>query len=146
MAYMNQETKAKLAPAIKAVLKKYSMKGTLGVRHHSSLVLNIKEGRLDLLGNAQKHNDMVAERRGQQSYPVGTYLQVNEYHAASWARETGNEEIANFYEEIKAAMEGPDFFNEDDAMTDYFYRSHYIDINVGQWNKPYIFTGEKETV
>ena len=34
-------------------------------------------------------------------------------------------------------VEGPDFFNEDDAQTDYFHRSHYIDINIGTWNKPY---------
>jgi hypothetical protein len=34
-------------------------------------------------------------------------------------------------------MEGPNFFNNDDAMTDYFSRSHYTDINVGKWNKPY---------
>jgi len=139
MAYVSQETKAKLAPTIKAVLKKYGIKGTLGVRHHSSLVLNLKEGALDLLGVAQKHNDMIAERRGETAYPVGTSLQVNEYHAATWARDVGEEIVANFYDELKAAMEGPDFFNEDDSMTDYFHRSHYIDINVGKWNKPYNF-------
>jgi peptidoglycan/xylan/chitin deacetylase (PgdA/CDA1 family) len=31
MAYMNQQKKAALAPAIKAVLKKYNMKGTIAV-------------------------------------------------------------------------------------------------------------------
>ena len=137
MAYVSQEMKAKLAPTIKAVLTKYGMKGTVAVRHHSTLVVNIKEGKLDLLGSAQRHNDYVAERRGQTSYPVGDYLQVNEYHAAGWAREIGDDTVADFYDELKSAMEGPDFFNEDDAMTDYFHRSHYIDINVGKWNKPY---------
>jgi hypothetical protein len=39
---------------------------------------------------------------------------------------------------MKAAMEGPDFFNEDDVQTDYFNRSHYVDINIGKYNKPYI--------
>jgi len=34
-------------------------------------------------------------------------------------------------------MKGPDFFDESDAMTDYFHLSHYTDINVGTWNKPY---------
>ena len=34
-------------------------------------------------------------------------------------------------------MKGPNYFNNDDAMTDYFHRSHYTDINVGKWNKPY---------
>ena len=35
-------------------------------------------------------------------------------------------------------MEGPGFYNNDDVMTDYFNRSHYVDINIGQWGKPYV--------
>lgn len=49
MGYMNQDRKKELAPAIKAVLKKYGVKGTIAVQHHSTLVVNIKEGDLDLL-------------------------------------------------------------------------------------------------
>ena len=45
--------------------------------------------------------------------------------------------VRNFLNEPKDTMEGPSFFNEDDAMTYYFHRSHYTDINIGQWNKPY---------
>jgi hypothetical protein len=26
-------------------------------------------------------------------------------------------------------------------MTDYFDVSHYINVNIGQWDKPYVFTG-----
>ena len=44
----------------------------------------------------------------------------------------------NFLNELKAAMEGPGFYNNDDVMTDYFNRSHYTDINIGQWGKPYV--------
>ena len=44
MAYVSQEMKKQLAPAIKAVLKKHNMKGSIAVRHHSTLVVNIKEG------------------------------------------------------------------------------------------------------
>ena len=32
-------------------------------------------------------------------------------------------------------------FNNDDAMTDYFDRAFYIDINIGDWQRPYIYTG-----
>ena len=38
--------KKKLAPAIKAVAKKYGMKVTIGVDNHSSLVVRVKEGAL----------------------------------------------------------------------------------------------------
>ena len=49
MAYVSQETKAKLSPAIKAVLKKYKMKGTIAVKHHFSLVVNLQSGQLILI-------------------------------------------------------------------------------------------------
>ena len=51
MAYMSQEHKAKIAPVVKEILKKYGVKGTLAVRHHSSLVLNIKSGKIDFIEN-----------------------------------------------------------------------------------------------
>lgn len=122
MAYVSQEKKSQLAPAIKAVLKKYNMKASISVRHHSSLVVTVKQGPID--------------------FGKDDYIQVNTY----WINDHYEGKARDFLNELKAAMEGPDFFNEDDAMTDYFHRSHYIDINVGQWNKPYIFTGEMETV
>ena len=137
MAYVSQEKKKELAPAIKAVLKKYGMKGTIAVRHHSSLVVNIKEGVLDLLGVAQKHCDEVNARKGFEYTSVGNYLQVNEYYAAEWAREVGEETVANFYDELIAAMKGTGWYNNNDPMTDYFDIAYYLDINVGQWDKPY---------
>ena len=44
-----------------------------------------------------------------------------------------------FLNELLAAMKGTKYYNNDDAMTDYFDRSHYTDINIGSWNKPYAF-------
>ena len=145
MAYVSQEKKKQLAPAIKAVLKKYGMKGSIAVRHNSSLVVNIKEGVLDLLGSAQRHNDDYALRRGQDAYQVGTYLQVNDSWCEEWAREVGDERIADFYGELIAAMKGSDWFCEDDIQSDYFFRAHYIDINVGKCNKPYAYTAWWDT-
>ena len=124
MAFVSQEDKKKLAPAIKAVLKKYKMKGTIAVRHHMSLVVNIKSGELDVIGALP-----VSE------YGPREYVQVNPY----WISENYDcPTVVAFLTELKAAMEGPDFFCEDDAMTDYFPRSHYIDINVGTYSKPYV--------
>ena len=61
------------------------------------------------------------------------YIQVNEYHIDRHYAGKKRE----FFNELLAAMKGPKYFNDDDAMTDYFSRSHYTDINVGKWNKPY---------
>lgn len=119
MAYVSQQMKKELAPAIKAILKKYGIKGSLAVRHHSTLVLNIKSGKIDFqkLSTSDNFN-----------------YQVNTYHTDSHF--TGK--AKKFFAEVIAAMKGPKFFDHSDAMTDYFHVSHYIDINLGNWNKPYI--------
>ena len=40
-----------------------------------------------------------------------------------------------------AAMKGVGYYNNDDAMIDYFDRAFYININIGNWEKPYVYTG-----
>jgi hypothetical protein len=134
MAYVSQEMKAKLAPTIKAICKKYNIKASIAVRNHMTLVLNIKSGKIDFIGNSNKvcGNDFYQVSRGFTPNTTG-YDQVNPYHFQSHYDGAAKQ----FLTEMIAAMEGPDFFNEDDAQTDYFHRSHYIDINIGSWNKPY---------
>jgi hypothetical protein len=115
MAYISQDDKRDLTPAIKAVLKKYDMKGTIGVRHHSTLVVNLQSG-------------SIAFDRD--------YIQVNEYHLESNYSGTA----LAFLTELAAAMKGDQWYDRSDIMTDYFNVAFYISINVGQWNKPYICT------
>ena len=55
----------------------------------------------------------------------------------SWYQEHFSGEAKKFIGEMVDAMKGPDFFDHSDIQSDYFHRSHYIDINIGQWNKPY---------
>lgn len=120
MAYVSQKKKQELAPGIKAVLKKFNVKGTIAVRHHSTLVVNIKQGSINFIDRDNS--------RG--------HVQVNPY----WIHEHYTGKAKDFLTELKAAMEGPDFFNNDDIQSDYFSRSHYVDINIGSWNKPYVLT------
>lgn len=122
MAYMSQEHKAKLAPTIKAICKKYGIKASLAVRHHSTLVLNVKQGNIDF------YSDMALEGTNRKFH-----IQVNPYHYQTHF--TGR--ARDFLSEVIPAMYGPDYFDHSDAQTDYFHCSHYIDVNIGQWNKPY---------
>ena len=34
-------------------------------------------------------------------------------------------------------MKGALWFDKSDIMTDYFHTAYFLDINIGQWNKPY---------
>lgn len=144
MAFVSQEDKKMLTPAIKAVLKKYNMKASIAVRHHSTLVVNIKSGDLDIISAYQEtrlnHIERELYHHPDQYIQLEEYVRVNEY----WIEDTYKNypEICAFLTELKSAMEGPEFFNEDDSMTDYFHRSHYTDINVGSYDKPYVCTSE----
>jgi hypothetical protein len=132
MAHVSQETKAKLAPTIKAILKKYKLKGSLSVRNHSSLVLNIKSGSIDFIKSFDSVRDQRPEYNGEKLIRTH-HIQVNPY----WYHEHFTGEALAFLSEMVPAMKGPDFFDHSDMQTDYFHCSHYFDINVGQWNKPY---------
>lgn len=130
MAFISQQDKKTLAPAIKAVFKKYGLKGTISIRHNSVLCANVSAGRLDLIGAA----DQIGGR------PWNNHFQANAYAATNEKYKDINKDIFNFYEELKKAMRGSIWFDKSDSMTDYFHTAYFMDINIGRWNKPYKLT------
>ena len=114
MAYMSQENKKTLAPAIKSVLKEYGVKGSIGVDNHSTLVVNLKEGHIDF---------------GSKNDSVNPYWIDKHYTGIA----------QQFLNELKTAMMAGNY-NNSDIMTDYFDVGWYIEINVGKWNKEYNLT------
>ena len=136
MAYMSQERKAQLAPGIKAVLKKYGMKGSISVNNHSTLVCTVKEGPLDVIGNMYELAVKKPDSHYNRNPGKPKHIQVNPY----WISENYTGKVLEFVQELKDAM---DVGNHDrsDTQTDYFDVGWYVDINIGLWNKPYIHTG-----
>ena len=114
MAYISQKDKKELAPGIKAVLKKYGMKGSIAIKNHMSLVVNLQSGPI--------------------YFDMDGYTSVNVYHIDK--HYTGR--AKDFLNELVVAMKGTKWFDKSDIMTDYFHTAYYIDINVGKWNKPYV--------
>jgi hypothetical protein len=138
MAYMSQQRKAEIAPKVKAILKIYGVKGSLAVRNRSTLVLNIKSGPIDFIENyieADKNKpyakymseDQIAYIRGNQS------LDVNPY----WYQEHFTGSALSFLREVFGAMNNGNHDNSD-IQTDYFDVGWYVDVNIGNWNKPYV--------
>ena len=138
MAYISQKMKKELAPAIKSVLQKFGVKGSIAINNHSSLVVNIKEGVFDFIGIANEKNKEISERRGTSYYANEGYIQVNTYYPETYG------EASQFFEELVAAMKGTIWYNNTNAQIDYFDTAYYIDINVGTWNKPYVCTATQE--
>ena len=138
MAYFNQERKAERTPAIKAILKKYGVKGSLAVRNHSTFVLNVKSGKIDFIENFIATDAKVMHGRKMSQEQIqcirkNQSLDVNPY----WYQEHYSGEAKEFLKEVLDAMYGSDYFDETDAQVDYFHCSHYVDVNIGSWNKPY---------
>ena len=118
MAYMNQAKKAAMAPAIKAVLKKYGMTGTLSVNNLSTLVLTMSKGPLDVFSDCvATHSD---------------YIQVNEF----WYKSHFTGKTLEFLLELIPVMMVGNH-NNSDIQSDYFDVGFYIDVTFGKWNKPY---------
>lgn len=144
MAYVSQEDKKELAVGIKRVLKKYNVKGTIGVHNHSTIVVKLRSGDLDILGNYwENHLHQVELGRidpWNKRTEKPTHLSPNPY----LVEESFSGDVSSFFVELIAEMKGQRYFNDSDPMTDYFHCSHYIDIEVGHWSgdKPYIYNLE----
>lgn len=129
MAWMSQKHKKELAPGIKEVLKKYGVKATLSVHHHSTLQINMKSGMIDF----ENSRIDVPNAIGYSSEWKG-HEQVNTYHIRKFFEGVA----ADFLVELKEAANVGNH-NNSDPMTDYFDIGWYVDLNVGKWNKPYVY-------
>jgi len=136
MAYFNQDRKQEKSPAIKAILKKYGVKGSLAVRNHSTFILNIKSGSIDFIENyigtnGSKHYNVMSQ--DQIEYVrKNKSLDVNPY----WYQDHFSGTALNFLKEVFTAMNQGNHDNSD-IQTDYFDVGWYVDVNIGFWNKPY---------
>jgi hypothetical protein len=135
MAYMNQERKAKITKVLKPILAKYKVKGSLSVRNHSTIVLTLKSGAIDFIGNSNRvcGNDFYQVQRGFKPNTTG-YDQINPY----WFQDHYDGLAKAFLTEAMQAMKSADWYDESNAMIDYFNTAYYVDINIGKWDTPYI--------
>ena len=122
MAYIGQETKARLTPAIKAVCKKHGVKHTIAISNNCALKVTLTEGLVQF-------GDLA-------DYDQWKQCKVNTYHVRTQFYGTA----AEFLKELIAAMRGELWYNNSRAEYDYFEIAYYIRINIGRPNKPYVCT------
>jgi len=130
MAFVSQELKAKLAPKIKAICKKYKVKASLAVNNHSTLVLNVQSSPIDFITN---YNETVSTRPEYNRFsPAERSIQVNPY----WFQDHFSGKAKAFLSEVLPAMNDGNF-DKSDIQSDYFHVGWYVSVNIGKWNKPY---------
>ena len=114
MAWMNKEMKKELSVEIKKVLAEYGVKGTIKVDNHSTLVVTLRKVPATLFTAKEIENG------------------VNVYHIENHFEGTAKK----FLTKLLTAMKGDKWYDNTDAMIDYFDTAWYNDIKIGEWNKP----------
>ena len=134
MAYINAQNTKQIREALK---KRFpNLKFSVTTEHYSSISVCIMAGDLDFsqaLAYVDKYDGTVQEFKG--------YRQINQYYLENYG------EFEPLFTEIMDIIKnGSDrkWFDESDAMTDYFHTAFYIHLNVGKWNKPYIYNQLKK--
>lgn len=127
---MNQEKKKKIAPEVKAILKKYGLKGSLSVKDYSTLTLTVSSGMIDFIKNYQEE---IIKRYGEiEPWQISDHIDVNPYHADKEFTGIAREAVCEL---LEAMFRG----NHDNSnpMIDYFDVGWYVRFYIGTWNKPY---------
>ncbi len=119
MSYISTEDVKKIRVALK---NEFGKKLKFGVRKspsHHSVSVTIKSGTVDFSDIMRNTYDQV---------------QVNHYHLQNYG--VHKSLFEKIVEIIKTAP-SKKWYNNSDAMIDYFDVAFYFDLNVGDWDKPY---------
>lgn len=133
MAYMGQDRKKQIAEKLKIAMKGTGIKYTLGVHHHSTIVMRIHKGPVDFI---QNHMETIATQPRYDMYnpnkTKSTHIDVNPY----WYKEHFTGKALEILDKVLPILNEGNH-NRSDAMSDYFDVGWYVSVKVGEWDKPY---------
>ncbi len=124
MAYINAEEVRSIRNALKAEFGK-ALKFSVSKGSGSySVNVNIMEGNIDF-------SDVLGDRES---------MDLNHHWLENYPKhQKVLEKIMSITKTAPAkAGVGGEWFDESDAMTDYFHTAYYIHLGLGKWNKPYV--------
>ena len=141
MAYISAQD----VKAIRNELKVAFPKWKFGVRKGSgslSVDVTVLEGDVDFI-EVYCAKDTTADQA--QWVRKDRTVQINQYWINDhWAHNEAARDALNKINEIMhnapGRAGGKVFFDESDAMTDYFHTAFYTHLSVGAWNKPYVYS------
>lgn len=134
MAYITKAEVQAKAVKLKEIAKKHGVKISVSGSNSSSLTVTVLSGGIDFAGDIKRNRASFEEfkaeiERIRQDY----HMKINPY----WVDTYYKDKTHAFVTEILAVMkEG--WYDNSDAMTDYFDTAWYNHISIGKWNKPYV--------
>lgn len=140
MAFVSKEKKAKIAAALKIVLKNTNIKYSLSVHNHSKITMTIRSvpKKYDFIKNLNETMLQNPNRWGA-NQSVGSakdHVDINPH----WYQEHYTGDCLTILTKIVKCL-NIDNFDNSDSQSDYFHVGHYIGIKVGNWDKPVIVVG-----
>lgn len=133
MPYFSQEQKSMIAPAVKAVCKKYGVSGSLSVRNNSEVVLNVSKGKIDFFKSYNEIRAAKCALHGEAiPVPCCDDLDVNVYHF----EKQFDGEAKDFLKEVYAILNEGNY-DRSNIQSDFFDTRFYVSIKIGRWDKPY---------
>ena len=138
MAYVSKQNIDSKRDRVKAILKKYNLKGSLSGTNDSTLTLKIKEGALDFMNNhacteAAKPHGRPAHMSTIDELRNAKYMTINPY----WYNEHYTGDCLAFLKEVMQVLNEGNH-NNSDIQSDYFDVGWYVSVSIGQWDKPYL--------
>lgn len=143
MAYISQNEKKEKLAKLKPLFNKYGIRATLSIHHLSTLNLNIWESSIDFMGqynNYRLKNPNEFSRFENVNKPL---KEVKLYTGAgrSMDFEEFEGDARKFLLEANKILQEGNFDNSD-SMTDYFHVGFYSAINIGNYERDFIFNPE----
>ena len=132
MAYVSQADKKTLVALVKPVCKKYGIKASFAVRHHMTLVMTIKSGKIDFIESFVR----TCKKNNPNKFDASRIVKdvdVNPY----WYKDQFDGVALEFLKEVFPLLNTGNYDNSD-IQSDYFDCGWYVDVNIGKWNAPYI--------
>ena len=128
MAYIDQIKKAAIAAALKQVVPA-GWKYSLAVRHYSTIIMTISAAPVDLLRTIKPSAYF--------DPATATHTEINQYRVAA---AFDDECVAEVFQAIFQALNTGNY-DKSDTQTDYFDVGHYVRLDIGRWDRPFLFTG-----
>jgi hypothetical protein len=127
MAYMNKENATLIRNALKVAFPniKFAVRKDTHSIHVTIVSSDIDFSDLDKEG----------------VWGVKGYAQINQFHLHQYGRHETL--LAKIVDIIKTAP-ADKWYDRSDSMSDYFDTAFYIHLNVGAWDKPYVYVENKK--
>jgi hypothetical protein len=133
MAHITQEEKKEIAARLKPLLKEFGIKATLSISNHMKLVLKIKSGPIDFIGQYQKSfNPMEFKRRVGENVPLPKNDHFSITHNPANFSDRLEKSTVGFLVKVWDLMNLKNYDNSD-VQTDYHEVGFYSEIVIEEY-------------